>query len=216
MNSRSFAALLLGALASSYLAPQAASQTQNYPATARVEVVSFDFAGDVLYDARIESFVDSKGKDYALEFRKGVVTGIPFGTYRVRVYNLGFEQVERTARVYQPLTTVFIGLPVGDIADYGPFDPGPATLTGRVTDKHNPKSGIVFIKLTALFSDYSTESAIDANEEFEFTAVPSGPALLLVVSQDGVLAARLVKVFGDHSQQRVQIEIPDDPSFSLH
>ena len=178
--------------------------------TATVEVLVFDTVGEINPRAKIVVFKDYDQKDCASKFRNSVATGVPFGIYRIKVSALGFETSERFVRVFQARTTVVVGLPVGRVDD------GPEyKLRGRVVGKPLPPGRKAFAKVTGVYTDFSMESQIDPDGGFELTGLLGGMHLLLVVSQDGILASRLVNIPTDIlgvAPPPIEIEIKDDPA----
>ena len=75
---------------------------------------------ETLPDSKIELFQPDKKTRVDVKFRNSVATGVPYGSYILRVFSPAFSIHEQTLRVNQPEITVRVYLTIGDIGHRGP------------------------------------------------------------------------------------------------
>jgi hypothetical protein len=90
--------------------------------------------------------------------------------------------------VFQRNVTVVVGLPVGFELPAVPVRP---LLRGRVRGPL-PAAGRAFVRLVGVYSNRSMESGIADDGSFEVSVPEDGKYLLLVISDQGVLASRVI------------------------
>ena len=191
-----FVSFLLTFIPSSVAAQMVStSGNQEQEGTATVEVLGFASNGGFIQTSpSVEVFENYKRKNLAEKFKNGVAEGVPFGVYRMKGYVQGFLSEERTVWVFQRHTTIILGLTVGGI-DF----PITHNFRGRVFGKPLPTGKKSFVKLSGIFSGVSAESLIGADGGFEVGNVPDGNYLLLVVSDDSLIAIRQVHIPNDQA-----------------
>jgi hypothetical protein len=137
----------------------------------------------------VRLFESDDHKNLASAFHSGVADHIPFGVYRIEAYVGGFYPEIRYVSVYLQRMTVVVGLPLGREAMVLPVPP---SLHGKVLGTL-PSSKRSFVRLTGVFSSQSLESIIGSDGSFDFSIPTDGKYLLLVVSEDGILASRMIE-----------------------
>src|ERR1700682_3286669 len=90
-------------------------------ASVRVEVRSVD--EQVWKDARIELFQQDKKTRVDVAFRNSVATGVPYGSYILRVFLPGFRKHEQTLGVNELEVFVRVYLAIAHIEDGGEAAP---------------------------------------------------------------------------------------------
>jgi hypothetical protein len=157
--------------------------------SAVVEVLAFDTGGRLLGAPEITFFENQDQKNLASRFHSGIAGGVPFGVYRIKAHVPGFYSEVRYVRIYQPRTIILLGLEPGYEAS-----PSPPLLQGRVMNQAGPPLKNAFVKLAGVFSSLSMESSVAPDGSFEFTAVPWGRYVLLVLNGETVVASRFVSL----------------------
>ena len=149
-----------------------------------MEIVAFEASGRFLGRPNLSVFESVDHRNLAGKFRDGVATGIPYGVYRTEVRLPGYFSDVKYVRIYQAEATVVMGLRFGE-----ELPQTPPSLSGRVIGLSTPP-GKTFIKLVGVYENVSIESAISSDGKFEIGGLSPGRFLLLVVSENGILAHR--------------------------
>lgn len=158
--------------------------------TATVQVLAFRTLGGYLSKSpTIERFESRDRKNFASRFHNGVAEGIPFGDYLMVASVFPLEPERRLVRIYQAQVMVVIGPAVRGID----FREDQFDLHGRVVDPLlvGKRS---FVKLVGVFSAASLETSISDSGVFEFGGLTWGKYLLLVISEDGIVATRPISI----------------------
>jgi hypothetical protein len=157
---------------------------------ARVEVCAFDSRGTFLAAPTVRVFESESHKDFSTSFRSGVADHIPFGIYKLEAYMSGFYPEVRYVAIYRPQVTVVVGLAFGREAL---TLPQPPTIHGKVIGSL-PRDKKIFAKLAGIYSDRALESKIGRDGDFDFGVPWDGRYLLLIVSEDAILASRTIDI----------------------
>ncbi len=166
--------------------PQPVSAPESGLAT--VEVMAFDSRGKFLGAPMVTVFESDDHTNFAAKFRNGVADRIPFGMYKVEGRLTGYSSEVRYIRIFEHRALVVLGLPVGRERPMLP----PVT-NGRILGSLPPEKK-TFVKITGIFSSVSEEGSIGRDGEFRFAGLPNGLYLILVISEDGILASRVVSI----------------------
>jgi hypothetical protein len=125
---------------------------------------------------------NSVSSNFAGLFHNAHASGIPFGTYRLKVGLSGFYPITRTALVSQSNALVVVSLSVGDIIDCA----GPCR-EGGINGSHFIKGNVgglgnnrAFARLLGVFSSENAKSNITSRGDFEFHRLFTGPDVLIV------------------------------------
>lgn len=165
--------------------------------TAVVEVIAFDTNGRYLGAPTASLFEADDHTSLAPRFRNGAARSVPFGIYRIEARLPGYSSEVRYVRVFQPSVSVILGL------TFSLELPAiPPSLQGHVVGLIPPRT---FVRLIGVYSSTSMESTIDSEGNFRLGGLSDGQFLLLVVSQDGILASKAISI--PYTGERLQIEI---------
>ena len=149
--------------------------------------------GDDLGTARVTSFKsETDGRDYAKQFRDNIASTIPYGVYRLRLYQDGFYTAEGQVVVAQPVVWVVMGLHVGSIVS--PEPPWPAELSGII---RNIPSGDdpVWVRLAGVHSTVVRDAKVDDSGNFLIAGLRRyDKAVLVVWSGAKILDFRTVTI----------------------
>jgi len=189
-------------------AQPALSQEESFRAT--VQVLAFETRGGFLGPPQVRVFESESHKDFSNAFRAGVANQIPFGIYRIEAYVDGFYSEVRYVAVYRKHVTIIVGLPFGREAMVLPVPP---SLHGKVIGSL-PRGSKSFVKLMAIFSSASMESAIGDDGGFDFSIPWEGRYLLLVVNESGILASRTIEI--PYSGPPFEIKMVQDSGLPPH
>ncbi|HEX9760323.1 MAG TPA: hypothetical protein VGA40_05370 [Candidatus Acidoferrales bacterium] len=141
------------------------------------------FTGNDLGTARVVSFKsESNGQDYAHSFRSNVAPGIPYDTYRLRLYQDGFYTAERIVVVKQAEVWVVAGLHLGAID----FDPASTQLTGKVQNAP-ANAGPIWVRITGVHSTQTGDAKVDDSGRFTIGGLYGDKVVLVVWSEGRVL-----------------------------
>jgi hypothetical protein len=178
------------------------SRVQESRSSATIQVLAFSTDGKLLPAPTIEVFENSLGENIAAMFRGGIAEGVPFGEYTIKGHALGFHSETRYVKVYQARATVVLGLAVGGIGGQNTFN-----LHGRIVGSPLPIGKTLLARLVGVYSNSSVESEIEPNGEFELAGIYWGTYLMLVVSEEGILAARQLAIPSDLPKNESRFEI---------
>jgi hypothetical protein len=199
-------ALTIAGIVSGWLAAQVEQKSRAKSADqflATVQVLAFDTRGLFLGTPTVRLFESEDHKDLASAFHAGPADRIPFGVYKLEAYMNGFYPEVRYVAIYQPRVTVIVGLPFGrEVLTL----PVPPMVEGKLLGSL-PRDKKYFAKLIGIYSNRTLESNISADGRFDFSVPWDGRYLLLVVSEDGVLATRTIDV--PYTGPALEIKIAD-------
>jgi hypothetical protein len=176
------------------------SVTEQKDSIATVTVVGFNaWRGNPLDPPIIREFKSGdSGRNLANLFRQNVAEGVPFGSYRIGAYLPGYTSVLRDVNIYQRNVTIVIGLVIAP-------DISPVGLHGQVTGLQASAMKGTFVKLSGVYSDFSTESAINAKGEFGVSVLLDGKYLLTVVNEKGIIASREITIPDDGTTLNIEV-----------
>lgn len=156
-----------------------AVQQSSNQGTVHIHIV--DAAGKDLGEARVTSF-DSGHKQLADLFVHNVASGIPFGSYRLKVNAPGFWTAERQVLVLQPEVWVVVQLELG----MGQGEGGLSTFeTSGIVTGWKKQDGPVWIRVAGIFSNAIADSKVGPTGHFALAGLAQGK-YVLVVTQNGV------------------------------
>jgi len=176
-------------------------------ASATVEVLAFDTRGKFLGAPIIKLFESYDHKNLSSRFRGSVAQAVPFGEYQIEGYLPAYSSDKRWVRIYQQRVTVILGLTVGYERPSAPL-----TIRGHVTGQVSPEKK-TYVRLIGVYSDVSLESAIGIDGGFDLAGLTWGAYLLLVISEDGIVASRTINV--PYTGVPLEIEIKRDHSAAV-
>jgi hypothetical protein len=156
---------------------------------ATVKIVAYDTRGMRLGAPNVLNFESESHEDLAAKFHKGLAENIPFGVYRIKAQLPAYFSEVRYVRVYQDRVTAIVGLNLGNELPIMP-----ASLHGRIIGTAGAGFKGTFVKLSGIFANTSLESEIGPNGEFEMSGVTDGVYMLLIASEQGVLASKAITV----------------------
>jgi hypothetical protein len=195
--------LIVGWLAIQKHPPRSAIEQQK-DSVAAVTVLAFNsWRGNRLDPPIIRQFKsEENGKDFTKLFHQNAAEGIPFGEYRVEVYLPDYTSALRVVNVYQRNVTIVVGLVI--VPEISPI-----SLHGRVVGLQASATTGTFVKLSGVYSDASTESAIDSKGEFDMSVLLPGKYVLTVVNVEGIVASRVLTI--PYDGPALQIEVGSGP-----
>jgi hypothetical protein len=156
--------------------------------TATVEVLVFTTDGRYLDTPTVELFESFDHQNLEAKFHDGVAEGIPYGSYRVRGNVSGYYNTEeRQVSIYGQRVTLVLGATSLSMATR------PEEFHGHVIGPLPPGKKS-YAKLTGIYSSGSIESAIGPDGDFEMVGMPRGLYLLLILSENRILASSLVSL----------------------
>jgi hypothetical protein len=173
------------------------------PKAATVRIILVDCGGhDLGQKVEVEEFRDvaTGGPDAAHLFRQNIGTGVPFGTYRLRVRTTGFWSAERQVRVYQNDVWVVETLELG----MGAKEAGLPTsaLSGRVKGLEQ-SSSMTRVRIAGVYSSVVMDTMTNSLGEFKFDGIPNGYYLAAVIRDGEVLDLRSFRLPQANSQDLV-------------
>jgi hypothetical protein len=160
--------------------------------TAAVEVRAVDGFGDPLAGTRVDSFVDSKGRDWAAFFRGGSqARGVPFGKYHISVSaDASYRDATFEAEITASDVVITEGLEWGGVENIRPV----GMLSGRL---EGFPAGLREWRCHAdgLYHRVRFESPVrrDSNV-FDFGEVPPGLYVLACVADRKFTVLRTVRI----------------------
>jgi hypothetical protein len=175
------------------------------PPTAEVHLkILIAPTGDDLGTAKVTQFKsESDGRDYSKRFRDNVATNIPYGLYRLQLYQDGFYTAERQVVVKQPIVWVVTGLDIGGAGD----DMRSFTVTGNV--RNTPPTGEpVWVRLTGVHSMLMRDAKLDDSGKFLIAGLRQDKAVFIVWSGGQILHVKPVSIPSD---KPVTIDLAERP-----
>jgi hypothetical protein len=169
--------------------------------TGSVHVLAYEASGRFLGMPEIRIFETWDHKDLSERFHEGAADSIPFGVYRMEVFRRGCFPETRYVSVFSKQVTVIVGLSVARETNGLPVQP---MLHGRVKGLSSFDRR-PFVKLVGLYSSQTLEASIATDGQFEFSIPRDGRYLLMVVSEDGLLASR--EITSPYSGPPLEVEI---------
>lgn len=173
--------------------------------TANVHVLVFNTQGSRVQGPITIRKFESRGRNFASRFHDGFAEDIPFGDYVLSADIHSRDGAVRFVRIYQRQTTVVIESVVPGID----FAVDKWDLKGTVVGSL-PIGKTCFVKLVGVFSTASFESSISNSGGFSFGGLTWGKYLLLVVSEDGILANRPISIPYSMTEPPLEVPIPSE------
>ncbi len=168
---------------------QAIASTSDPQATLRIKIVSQ--SGNDLGIAEVTSLrriYPAIDRERRAEFKGNVMSGLPYGTYRIRLHAKGFRTVEREVQIYQPEVWAVLQLQIGEEGGPSLFD-----VNGHIT-MAEPTDDSVWMRLVGIYSNFVFDAKADQTGAFKIGGVPLGDYILFVRVETHVLEIRRVHV----------------------
>lgn len=160
--------------------------------TAAVEVRAVNGFGDPLAGPRVNSFVDSKGRDWVAIFRGGArARGVPFGTYRISLSaDASYRDANFEAEINASDVVITEGLEWGGVENIRPIGMLSGRLEGFPAGLHEWRC-----HADGLYQRVRFESPVrrDSNV-FDFGEVPPGIYVLVCVADRKLTVLRTVQI----------------------
>ncbi len=167
---------------------QALAQARAGTATIHLKIVAAEIDLD-LGEAWVTRFQSEEtGEDYAKQFRNNRASGIPYGTYQIKLHQDGFYSAVRRIVVYQPEVWVVMGLEVG-------MEGGPRVHTIIADIRPLPSATEeVWVRLVGVFTDTIIDSKVRSSGTVLLAHVPVGHHVLIIRVGTRILATKPVTV----------------------
>jgi hypothetical protein len=192
------------------LAPVArrGAQTPSVPKTGTVRIIVLGGleSPKELASANVELRGES-GKVFRIQ-SGDLVNAVPYGNYTISVRHNGYLNAARKVTIAQPMEFFAIGL-ITSPAEASPDFDWKVNVKGKVSPvpSLNPAT---WVKVSAIYTDFSREGALDENGTFSIR-VPPGRHTLSVVQGKQVCDTRTVAVPGPD----IRIDLPKGTACQL-
>ncbi len=163
---------------------------QNHPETATLHLKVLAAANGMdLGVVKIEHFrSEETGKDFSAHFRGNSVDDIPYGTYRLKLRQVGFESAVRWVAVKQPVVWVVMGLTVGALGSPMSY-PLSAMVRGLPSGTED-----LWARLMGLYSGAVFDAKVSTSGEFVIDGIPQDHYVLVIRAGTLVLETRTVAI----------------------
>jgi hypothetical protein len=167
---------------------------------ARVQILAFASTGKFVGAPEVFSFVEISSKqNLTSRFKDGIANDVPFGTYVLDAGFSAFTREERVVRVAKKEVPIIVGIELrGELPEF------PSYFRGRIIGAI-PQSRS-FVRVVGIISGIAEDSLIARDGSFEFSDLPQGEYILMVVNETGLVASRRIAM----PATRLEVDIARD------